>query len=123
MGGYKDDCQLTLFPQFFIFDLSQALIFTPLLSILMFKYHYFILLSVKALLFIYGLALVVRPIMIYTCHEAQCSPNVSLYILWADDTTFYLIFYYMLFKMKVIVIAMEYWNNDGQDTSMSKKIS
>ena len=110
-----DGCQLELYPVIFCFDLGQTLLYTPLLILLMCKFHKYISFQVKALLVVFLIALAMRPALIYACEVQQTNSYRCLQFLWLNDLTFYILFYYVVFKMLVLVIAMDYWK-DGADT-------
>lgn len=106
-----ENCQLALFPVVFGFDLGQTAVYTPLLIWLLCKYYRHMSGQVKAMLIVFGVALAMRPSMILACQVNHTDPYQCLQYLWLNDLTFYVLFYYIVFKMLVLVIAMDHWKD------------
>lgn len=67
-----------------------------------------------------------RPAIIYTCKHYETNPHICLLLLCLCDLTFFILFYYIVFKMQIIVIAMDFWNRETSEhqlTSVSHSVS
>ena len=56
-----------------------------------------------------------RPILIAIGTFTEMSPNILVALVWLNDTLLDLLFYYILFKMKVVQIILEQENKTARD--------
>ena len=117
------DCvQVELYPTWFWSDLIQAVLFFLMMTCVLFKWSFFIQDSVKCKMYLFTICMILRPIIIYVTHILQekssdehvtrKNKNIQLALLWADDLMFYVLFYYLIFIMKMIQINLKMKQED-----------
>ena len=108
----QDYCdQENLYPYWFYFDVGEGLIFTITLVIIIRNYNQYILPSIKWKLYFFFVFMTLRPILIYALKDIDLElkyDNIDDTVIYADEIVLYFLFYYMIFKMRIIQIMMEY---------------
>lgn len=122
---YPDDCGIVkLWPVYFISDCLQAVCFLMLLVFVLIRYSAIILSSISMRLKVYALLITLKAIsyvvvfkMIPDLSEKR-RVEVCMTCVFVCDQGMRLLFYYMLFKMKVISSIMDYNHRESKQESL-----
>ena len=99
--------QIVLFPTWFISDCIQFVLFTAVLIRIFINWYDYVLPSVNWKMYVYMFLMLCRPVFIYIGAFTNMNKNLLVSLVWFVDTGLYFLFYFLIFKMKVIQIVME----------------
>lgn len=112
MDQMSDDeykCKLDDVNEFFYPDTVLCLIYYVCLTVLLQKHAAYILLEMKLKLHLYGILLVMKPIVIVWIYQKNVNEHLrsnQYVILNSISVLLELVFYYLLFKLKVIQVLL-----------------
>jgi len=82
--------------------------FATILVWLLSSWYNYVLPSVNCKLYAYLFLMLMRPILIVVGFFTDFNQNILVSLVWFVDTGLYFLFYFLIFKMKVIQIVMEH---------------
>jgi hypothetical protein len=102
--------QLELWGKWYISDLLQFIIYSSCLAVLLCTHKRQVQSQIKKLLVVYGVLMGLRPLIIAIGHYTigVDTKNVILTTVWLDDLIMKWIFYYVLFKVKILSKILEF---------------
>jgi hypothetical protein len=120
--------QITLFPTWFISDLAQYVLFTAVLIKVFVNWYDYVLPSINWKMYVYMFLMLCRPVFIYIGAFTKMNKNLLVSLVWFIDTGLYFLFYYLIFKMKVIQLVMQEnlqlrkeFEGDGHQTKQTER--